>query len=201
MSFLKQLQNKTEILKSYDPLFSITAEVPFNIYKTNLNGVIDPQDVKTKILDFKQNNPKNHITNVFAWRSSWFLHKQTNCFDNLLTEFTNVAKHFFNYPNISQCQIEVLNLWALTYEKAEYARWHNHGHNTLSMVYYVDINADSAPIEFANANNSVLSVKPNKGDLLVFHGLANHRVPKNPENNSRIVIAANLLFLKNELPH
>jgi len=196
-SFINRLQTKTENLKVTQPVTNLECSPTLGIYRKNISDKINALDIKQKILHYRENNPDNLSTNVRAWRSSWLLHKKTNVFANLVKELESIGKDFYECDNLPNCTLKVNNFWAIIYGDNEYARWHDHGHETLSLIYYVDVTPKTAPIEFENGDDS-FKFYPDVGDVVLIHGLNRHKVSK-LNQNSRIVMAANLHFIKNEL--
>lgn len=199
MSFLTKLQNKLHEISSPVPSLHVQQEVVYPIRQVNVNNLIDPNDALNAIYEYKIKYPVSYTTNVFAWRSAYNTHKQTRLFDPIINVFESIGNDFIS--SLRECdrvhsEIKVINLWAMIYSMSDYARWHHHGSTTLSMVYYVDVAGDSAPIQFHCVNSDIVSVVPRQGDILFFNGNVKHRVPKIKNNSPRAVIAANLFSVK-----
>lgn len=193
MNFLNKLESKNRKISEAVPIRHLDLNINFPIFKTNLNTQIDNGKIKELILDYKEKHPKNYTTNVAAWRSSWYTHKITTAFNPLIEIFESTTNALAN--NIFKSKLKVINFWTLIYSNSEYTRWHNHGYDAISLVYYVDVDANSAPLEFYNDVEN-LTFQPKSGDVLIFNGLALHKVPKIKVPSPRIVIASNLMYTK-----
>jgi mannose-6-phosphate isomerase-like protein (cupin superfamily) len=77
-------------------------------------------------------------------------------------------------------------MWAIQYEKGEYASKHSHHPSDFACVYYVDVEPGCSPIIFEEE----LEVSPQNGMLLIFPANLRHEVP--PTDSRRIVISMNI---------
>ena len=93
-------------------------------------SAISPKEYnKDEILSYinslYQSNKYTAQGNLKCWQSSYFLHHQTNIFNNLI----DILNH-----NINSCvelkhgyKLQVHELWAAVYSKGDYATLHEHG--------------------------------------------------------------------------
>ena len=143
--------------------------------------------LKQVIIDYRERYPQTSNTNVKAWHSKWTTHLQTNKFQPLINEVINacsfISKEYYREENL---EFNVVNLWAMMYEKSEYAVRHRHYPADFSATYYVDVEPDCAPIVF-----DTLTITPKSGMLIIWPGLLHHEVP--PTNSRRTVIGMNIL--------
>lgn len=88
------------------------------------------------------------------------------------------------------------NYWFNVNDKGHYNRWHNHLSHAKVAVYYIKAPSKSGNIEFKNSDNTITSVTPLTGQLLVFPGKLLHRVCENKSDEPRISAAFNLSKIK-----
>jgi len=145
--------------------------------KWNLKTIVEKQ----RLLDGKE-----MVTNVKAWRSGWSTHKDNPEFMPFANEVTryveSISQEHFNPRPIKYFPV---NLWAMIYEKEEYAQPHNHFPCDFSSVYYVDVDTNASPIIFEEQ----LEIHPYNGMLVIWQGVLEHKVPKT--KGRRIAISTN----------
>jgi hypothetical protein len=187
---LKKLKQKSELIPDIIP---INRRVDIQIWKFDLTGEVDNQNLKDKILQYRKENPESWTSNVYAWHTPFKTHRHTDIFKDivdLITQKSNsalVTHQFYRY-DVDEC-------WAAIYEENDYTGPHKHLPNPYAFVYYVEADNNSSPLIFEE--NYI--VHPKTGMLVVFSGDATHFVPKVTGNNRRIVIAGNLLYLPKDV--
>ena len=195
MNFVKNLQARLLSTKDPEPLFTFKKDIEFPIYHINLNNKVDYSIVLNNIKIYKELFPESYTTNVYAWRSHYYTHTKTDLFNDLIRILEEIGSHYYCMHGITNLKTKIVNLWAMVYSKGDYAKWHHHGKNILSMVYYVDVDDGTTPIEF-NGTNGTITVFPKRGDLIIFDSSLTHRVPKVSNHSPRVVIASNLMLVK-----
>ena len=143
----------------------------------------------TLIKQYREKYPeREEHTNLRAWRSSYETHLQEDRFDFIIQKGCDaakcVAKEYWLAPDVHYLPSA---FWMCMYEKGEYARQHHHYPSDVSIVYYVDVKDDSAPIVFEDS----LTIQPKNGMMLIFPAWLQHRVLET--ESERIVIAMNLV--------
>jgi hypothetical protein len=165
-------------------LSKVQIEMP--IFESKWTERLD--EFKQIILDYKKENPDTcKDSNVNAnWRSAWNLHEVDSRFSPIVNYFEGVAnsigKQYFSTNGI----YEVINLWAMDYGPNEGTKFHSHFPSALSLIFYIDVEENSAPICFGDTCRSV-----ENGLVLAFDASLPHWVPDNHEGR-RIVISANI---------
>jgi hypothetical protein len=144
------------------------------------------QQLKEVIEEHRKLYPETNNSNVKAWHSNWESHKDNPKFklivDKVLELCEVVSLEYFN----RKIQFECSNMWAIQYEKGEYAVKHSHYPSDFACVYYVDVEPGCSPIIFEEE----LEVFPQNGMLLIFPANLQHEVP--PTDSKRIVISMNV---------
>lgn len=150
----------------------------------------DYKDINDKLYplieEYRNNHSENLETNVRAtWRSDWEVHKheQFNFFVEWILKATSFISAYHLNTNI---QYDVCNMWLMIYEKGDYAIPHDHFPSTMSVVYYVDVENNAAPITFEDE----LDIHPETGKLIIFPSVIQHKV--NKTNTKRVVVGMNL---------
>lgn len=145
-------------------------------------------------------------------QSSTFL-SDTNIaeYHDVETKLIKIAKDYVATLNtdMDTSRMKVMNSWFNKYPNWRgFVGWHNHGyvHNTISMVYYIDI--EDGPIHFRSPNpfasgfpcestndttNSEVIIMPKPMDLLMFPSWLMHKTAVNGKGK-RKVFSANLQF-------
>ena len=144
------------------------------------------QYLKKVILEHRQLHPETNESNVKAWHSSWGTHTENPKFqpfiDIVLDACSFVSKGYFEQSMKFKC----FNMWAMMYEKGEYAVRHSHYPSDFACAYYVDVEPGCSPIIFEGE----LKVYPKNGMLVLFPALLHHEVP--PTDAKRTVISMNI---------
>ena len=155
--------------------------------------------LKNVILEHRERDPDTVMeSNVKAWHSSWETHLENPEFEPLVERVIKCAE-FVNkgYFNGGENKYYITNLWAMMYEKGEYARRHGHYPAVFSGCYYVETEDDCAPIIFESAikdgvnnNNKSLTLQPKSGMLALWPGTVHHEVPST--KGKRMAVSFNI---------
>ena len=87
----------------------------------------------------------------------------------------------------------LLNCWGVIYREGDSTKEHWHYPCTMSQVYYVAVESNSAPLIFTDID---LEITPQSGMLISFPPWLRHTVPPLEKNDQRIVLSANWLMTK-----
>lgn len=148
-------------------------------------------EFKQLVLDNKKEFPKHHQnSNVNStWRSTWNIHEiDSKRFHPITKYFQDLAKSVGNQYFGLDGVFNVVNMWSMIYGPKEGTRHHSHFPSTLSAIFYIDVEENSAPICIGNSCRPV-----ENGLVLIFDASIPHWVPDDGDGK-RIVIAANLDF-------
>jgi|TARA_B100000035_G_scaffold4750_1_gene4253 hypothetical protein len=155
----------------------------FCTFLNNSPSVLD--DLKEKIIKYREKYPKPNSSNVKAWHSHWDTFKFSNCFDDINIQILNRCKEIISeYENPKTTIIR--NMWVNMYDEGDYTLEHIHLPAPFSCCYYVDVEDNCSPINFPPD----LQITPKNDMLLVFGGNLYHEVP--PTRGKRILISINL---------
>lgn len=179
--------------------------------KNEVGSINQRNDLIQQALWTKDHEPYfMRYTNDGCWRSS-FKYKD---FDWVLTELQNVTEQAINYysqddPTYSNKLKEQgeLNLtyWTNINDPGSRNILHSHLAVQYAAVYYLQVEG-TGELECYNPANltenchatspwvSVMTYRPNDGDLVVFPGWVPHDVGPNTSNKQRINIAFNISF-------
>ena len=138
------------------------------------------------IEQYREEHSENHETNVKCnWRSDWMVQtdKRFNEFNEWILEACSFA---CQYHLNTQVTFSIANEWLMVYEKGDYAKPHEHFPYCLSVIYYVDCDANAAPVIFENS----IEVKPEVGKLIIFPSELKHEVKQT--EGKRVVVSMNL---------
>ena len=163
----------------------VKKELP--VFTTILENHVElNQYLKKVILEHRQLHPETNESNVKAWHSSWVTHKENPKFqpfiELVLSACSFVSKGYFEQDMKFKC----FNMWAMQYEKGEYAVRHSHYPSDFACAYYVDVEPGCSPIIFEGE----LKVYPQNGMLVLFPAVLHHEVP--PTDARRMVISMNI---------
>ena len=138
------------------------------------------------ITEHRRLHPETNKSNVSAWHSSWKTHEENPKFqpivDLVLSACEFVSQGYFE----QKMQFKCFNMWAMQYEKSDYAKRHSHYPSDFACAYYVDVEPGCSPIIF----ESDLKVYPKNGMLVLFPAILHHEVP--PTDTRRTVISMNI---------
>ena len=165
------------------------------IYQFDLSSEIDADVIVNLIYSFRKNYPYSNEgkTNVYAWHSDFFAHKQTSDFNPLIEVIKNklwkIDPIAQNYPDF-ETSFKLLESWVGIYKQTEYTVPHDHGPVKYAAVYYAKAEENCSPIVFKTTDKD-MSIVPKTNTLVIFSGKAMHYVPKSTSDDDRIIFAAN----------
>jgi len=142
--------------------------------------------LKQVIKEHRQLHPETNESNVKAWHSSWITHQENPKFQPIVDLVLNACEFISSGYFEQKMQFKCFNMWAMEYERGEYAVRHSHYPSDFACAYYVDVEPGCAPIIF----EGTLEVHPENGMLVIFPAILHHEVP--PTNARRTVISANI---------
>ena len=137
---------------------------------------------------------QNHVSNVKADMTDWFMHKKYKEFKELSIHAEAVANQMIEDP----VAMFTFDCWGAVYRKGDETVIHSHWGNLWSWCYYLKIPNDSPPFRFEDTfqsgTNDVTSfdIYPEVDDLLIFPSWFKHSVPKMECDGERIMIAGNI---------
>ena len=139
------------------------------------------------IVELKQKDPVSIDSNVKAeYVSPWHSHvinpKFKPIIDLAVSCTSFISESYFKQKLDFYC----FNCWGMEYGPGDHTIKHCHYPTDFSVVIYLDVSDESAPIVFEES----LTINPKTGMMLIFPGLLHHEVPKT--NARRTVVAMNL---------
>ena len=161
-------------------------KVEMPIFQTMWTERLD--EIKKDILDHKKEFPETTPdNNLFCnWRSNWHIHHTDSRFESVDDFFKQFAQELGEKFLGSYGTYHTVDMWAMTYEGNEGAKPHCHYPSTLSIVFYIDVEENAAPICFGDS-----CCKVENGLIIAFPSSCIHWVPDDYEGK-RICISANL---------
>lgn len=138
------------------------------------------------IEQYRIEHSENHETNVKCnWRSDWMVQtdKRFSEFNEWILEACSFA---CQYHLNTQVTFSIANEWLMVYEKGDYAIPHEHFPYCLSVIYYVDCDANAAPVIFEDE----VEINPEVGKLVIFPSELKHEVKQT--EGKRVVVSMNL---------
>ena len=157
----------------------------------NLFGQEDCNNIKNLILDYEKNNPVGMESNVKAWSSDYYTHKETDVFSGYLSFISGFSQNIYNNMFSVNSELLLSNFWVSHYRKGDYTKKHNHApphqRTVLSGCYYAHVEKGSSPIIFEGEE----PIYPENDTLIIFSSNLYHEVP--PTDTERIVMSFNLV--------
>jgi hypothetical protein len=173
-------------------LLKVDVEMP--VFQTMWTERLD--EFKQLILEHRKEFPTNcQDCNVNAsWRSAWNI-QQTDPkrFDPITQYFQDLAESVGNQYFSTNGVFDVINMWAMMYGPKEGTKYHTHFPSALSVIFYIDVEENAAPICIGNSCRPV-----ENGLVLIFDASIPHWVPDDGDGK-RIVLAANLDFVPSQI--
>ena len=130
-------------------------------------------------------------SNVKAWMTNWFLHKQYKSINEVCNQAIHIVKSVTK--NDQKGTLEnffTFDCWGAIYEQYHHTKPHTHGPALWSWVYYIQVPDNAPPLHFREAK---LSVHPKSDEIIIFPGHVTHEVPKaNEMIGERIILAGNI---------
>ena len=131
------------------------------------------------------------MSNVKAWMTNWFLHKQYESVNEVCNQAIDIVKSVTK--NDQKGQLEkyfTFDCWGAIYDNKHYTQPHTHGPALWSWCYYIQIPDNAPPLYFREAK---LKVFPKPDEIIIFPGHVIHEVPKASDmNEERIILAGNI---------
>ena len=137
----------------------------------------------------------DHKTNVKGKRTSYFLFKESDMFENFLhrvNELKSCNTWFVEPDKNSLGKLVLSNFWGAVYSKGDYTKRHNHNNASFSFVYYLQTNNCSTPLVFDELN---YSYTPIENEIIFFPSDLTHHVPYHNYDKDRIVLAGNFYYM------
>jgi hypothetical protein len=162
---------------------------PTRVLSTYLDTPLDYRQQCIKEI-YSLDNTNEAPTNVRAVRSSYHIWDESEVFNNLLKNITNIVGSYFpKYdPRIKGC--ELIEAWSVIYKKGHFSVSHNHIPQQISFVYYLQ-SIEKTPLIFDNSDFQII---PKNNMLIMFPSYLNHSVPKHKGKTDRICLAGNLIW-------
>ena len=125
-------------------------------------------------------------TNVQASMTGWYMHETNSDFMKVCNMAVQLA-----YDNSPRQGVPLIpyDCWGAIYSKGNYTKTHEHWPQIWSWVYNVECCESCAPLMF---NDSLHSISPKSGNLVLFPGWIRHSVPEHQCGHDRIILAGNL---------
>ena len=181
--------------KEYKLEFPITIPAviqnPIELVKLGLSSTMR-QSLKDIILN--RGDEQNHVSNVKADMTDWFMHKKYKEFKELSIHAEAVANQMIEDP----VAMFTFDCWGAVYRKGDETVIHSHWGNLWSWCYYLKIPNDSPPFRFEDTFQSgkttvtSFDIYPEDDDILIFPSWFKHSVPKMECDGERIMIAGNI---------
>jgi hypothetical protein len=150
---------------------------------------------KEAVLELMQTHPQTTPSNVKSVYSSPYKSHLINPKLLPLTQLVLLLAKQVSKAHLT-CDLDAINIdlivadcWCSVYEQSDQTIPHNHFPSDFSAVVYLDVEAQCAPIVFANS----IVVQPINHSLVLFPGLLEHHVP--PTNGKRVIVAMNIFKL------
>jgi len=146
-----------------------------------------PQDYKQQCIEeiYRLGDSMNHKSNIKAIMTSYFIWEESNKFDILLDNISNILNS--NLIEVSKNQLIIENAWGAIYKKNNFTLPHLHNPSLISFVYYLK-SSGNTPLVF---DETSLKFFPQDDTLIIFPSHLMHSVPPHNEENDRICIAGN----------
>ena len=143
--------------------------------------------------EYRKSFPQSNTSNVHAWHSGFYSHKDTDVFKPLIDTTINKCydityNHFGIDIQSFNDHFFISNLWVAMYEKNDRTLIHHHFPYHFAACYYVDVEDDCSPITFGDHNG--INIQPDNGMLLIWNGIVPHMVA--PTNKKRTCICMNV---------
>jgi len=143
-------------------------------------------------------------TNVYAWKSDWFLHCSFPILNELCEDIKLCLSKIIKEEKIKNTsEIETVNCWINKYKKGDFAQLHTHDHNSWIAVYFMNSPQDSEAVfrvhnPLGTTYNSgllenfrTLDVNVKEGSVIIMSGAIRHEATPNTSEEERITIPMN----------
>jgi len=130
-------------------------------------------------------------TNVKAWMTNWFLHKQYESVNEVCNKAIDIIRTVTIKDQKGTLEkFFTFDCWGAIYDQHHHTLPHTHGPALWSWCYYIQVPENAPPLYFREAK---LKVFPKSDELVIFPGHVIHEVPKASDMiGERIVLAGNI---------
>ena len=193
--------------------FNVEGVFPVPLYRTNLKDELDEDEVKSLIIDNK--NDENWIENInknFSSNNSYILDSGLDKMKNSLMNHIN--NFFFNVlgEDDSITKIKMTQSWLNFNPKGTSHHQHSHSNSIISGVLYLSCDDKTGNFNIHRTENKLFKnfltekksyntytythmwYKPKKYDLYLFPSNLEHSVDVNESENLRISLAFNTFY-------
>ena len=146
------------------------------IFSKTLKNFGDINSSMLSIIDELEKTEKSNISNVRAWHTHGYIHKDFEEFAPLLDKCIEFIHQVNNQEYLlprAALDYECANMWGMKYKPGDDATPHNHFPADWVFVYYLDVVPGQSPLVIEN-----LEYFPKNNELIMFHGIIDHYVPK-----------------------
>tara|TARA_R100001377_G_C3185485_1_gene108369 strand:- start:38 stop:613 length:576 start_codon:yes stop_codon:yes gene_type:complete len=154
-------------------------------------GISVSKRLELHTLISKHKHEEARKTNVKAWMTNWYLHKDNPLVNDICLKAIDIVKSVTMQDQKGKFEkFFTFDCWGAIYEEHQYTKPHTHGPALWSWVYYIQVPKNSPPLYFPQAK---LNVFPKSDELVMFPGQVIHEVPKASEMDAeRVVLAGNI---------
>ena len=179
----------------------------FRIPKVKADGIGGAVVDMNNDTDFKINNCRlesHDQTNVYAWKSDWFLHCSFPILNELCEDIKPCLSKIIKEEKIKNTsEIQTINCWINRYKKGDFAQLHTHDHNSWIAVYFMNSPQDSEAVFRVHnplgitynsgllENFRTLDVNVKEGSVIIMSGAIRHEATPNTSEEERITIPMN----------
>ena len=132
-------------------------------------------------------------SNVKAWMTNWFLHKQYKSINEVCNQAIHIVKSVTK--NDQKGTLEnffTFDCWGAIYDQHHHTQPHTHGPALWSWCYYIQIPNNAPPLYFREAK---LEIYPKPDELILFPGHVIHEVPKASDLTEERIIRGGNIYL------
>jgi len=143
-------------------------------------------------------------TNVYAWRSDWYLHFSFPILNELCEDIKPLLAQIIKEEKIRNTStIEATDCWINKYKKGDFAQPHHHGNDCWIAVYFMNSPQDSEAVfrvhnPLGTTYNSellenfrTLDINVKEGSVIIMSGALRHEVTPNTSEEERITVPMN----------
>ena len=165
----------------------ITQQLYLIIEKYPLHSFLNPKILK-EMEDISFN--MSYKTNVKAQMSDWYI--TTPSLEVIKKLVCDILLKY--EPSLSNYRLFFPDCWISSYNKGEFAEFHDHALTPYSFVYFVKCPKGSSPLLVGDRKKRI---KAEEGKIVIFPGCLWHGVPKN-KCDGRVVVAGNVALDETE---
>jgi len=143
-------------------------------------------------------------TNVYAWRSDWYLHSSFPILYELCEDIKPFLAQIIKEEKIKNTSaIETKDCWINKYKKGDFAQPHIHEPSEWSVVYFMNIPKDGGAVFRVHnpvgitynsellENFRTLDINVKEGSVIIMSGALRHEVTPSTSEEERITVAMN----------